>query len=165
MDVRFTNTQAETAFATLMGGKTGSGRDIPGQLDREDLHSPVQYRLARLGDELQAINKKIQDAVAKLRKEFAVKDDDGKPVFRKDSSGKEIPGAYEMDPDRWDEFEAEVEALMATENEIKWDPIDAKLLRADKGKKNHIPGGGRTLMGLAPFIDASTLSDGPEATE
>jgi hypothetical protein len=118
------------------------------EIKEQKLPIVAAYRIGKIGDKLDSAVDEFKQKYAELMKEAAEKDEDGKPVFKKDEEGKIL--GYKIKEELVQETNKKYLELLKTEIEIGVKPVEAEDLQ-----KAMISA--ETLMALEPFITG--LSD------
>ena len=95
----------------------------------KELPIKTAYWLARFLDKIRSEITAMEKARIKLVEKLAIKDKDGKPLFKKGKDGKQIePPQYDLTDENMEKFQEEINELGKEEFEVDFKPIKLEQL-------------------------------------
>lgn len=123
---------------------------LQSQLGRSDLPAIVGLRLARLAQRVERESQIVHTRLLELAHRYALRDEEGRIVHPEDDAGQPRPGEMTIDPERFQDYQAERRALLAEDVEIDAKPVRISQLLDEDGR---VPGGaGAVIYGLGPLL-------------
>jgi hypothetical protein len=105
---------------------------ILNELIELDISAVAAFKLAKIVRELDSIvSIKNEREVATIRK-YAKTDDDGNIIEGKNAEGQTIPGTFEIQEGKGEEYSKEMEEFLNAENELPFEKLKIEELNLEK---------------------------------